>query len=54
MHQGVISGFHSEVAEYSILLDYYAASSGNFLPTHQVLILVKRHKLGNIRSDEFR
>jgi len=54
MHQGVISGFHREVAEHIALLDCYAASSGNFLPTHQVLMVVKRDKLGNIRSDECR
>ena len=56
MHQGVISCFYREVAEYSALLGYYAASSGNFLPMHQVLMVlrVKRHKLGNIRSDECR
>jgi hypothetical protein len=28
-----ISGFHCAVAENCALLDYYAASSGNFLPT---------------------
>jgi hypothetical protein len=54
MYQGVISGFHREVAEYSALLGYYAASSGNFLPMHQVLMVVKRDTLGNIRNDECR
>jgi hypothetical protein len=54
MHRGVISGFHREVAEYSALLDYYAASSDNFLPMYQVIMVVKRDKLGNIRSDECR
>jgi len=29
----VISGFRREVAENSVLLGYYTASSGNFLPT---------------------
>jgi len=29
----MISGFRREVAEYCALLDYYAASSGNFVPT---------------------
>jgi hypothetical protein len=43
-----------EVAEYSALLGYYAARSGNFLPIHEVLMVVKRDKLGNIRYDECR
>jgi hypothetical protein len=30
---GVISGIQSEVDEQYVLLGYYAASSGNFLPT---------------------
>jgi hypothetical protein len=29
----MISGFHSDLAENCALLGYYAASSGNFLPT---------------------
>ena len=29
----LISGFHLEVAENCALLGYFAASSGNFLPT---------------------
>jgi len=29
----MISGFRREVAENGALLGYYAASSGNFLPT---------------------
>jgi hypothetical protein len=31
----LISGFRREVAENYVLLGYYAASSGNFLPTFQ-------------------
>jgi hypothetical protein len=29
----MISGFHSEVDENCAVLDYYAASSGNLVPT---------------------
>jgi hypothetical protein len=54
MHQGVISGYHRGVAEYNALLGYYAASSGNFVPMHQVRMVVKLYKLGNIRSDKCR
>jgi hypothetical protein len=41
MHQGVISSFRRRVAENCALLGYYSAKSGNFLPMHQVLMVVK-------------
>jgi hypothetical protein len=36
----VISSFRHEVAENSALLDHYAASSGNFLPTFRDILSV--------------
>ena len=36
----VISGFRREVKENCDLLDYYAASSGNFLPTFRYYLSV--------------
>jgi hypothetical protein len=32
-HTGVISGFHHKVDVKCTILEYYTASSGNFLPT---------------------
>jgi len=36
----VISGYHHEVDESCALVGYYAASSGNFLPTFRDIVLV--------------
>jgi hypothetical protein len=44
MHHGVISIFRRRVAENCALLGYYAARSGNFLPMHQVLMVVNMIK----------
>ena len=43
----VFAGFRHEVAENCALLGYYAASSGNFLPTFQDNLSVPSSKVKN-------
>ena len=49
-HLRVISGFRSEVAENCALLGYYAASSGNILPTFRDNLLVPSSGVTNSYS----
>jgi hypothetical protein len=43
----VFAGFRCEVAENCALLGYYAASSGNFLPTFRDNLSVPSSKVNN-------
>jgi hypothetical protein len=47
----VISGFRSEVAKNWTLLDYYTASSGNFLPKFQDKASSLRHYHYSLRNN---
>jgi hypothetical protein len=42
---GVISGFHREADEICVLLGYYAARSGNLLPTFRDNFSVKSKRV---------
>jgi hypothetical protein len=47
---GEISGFRREVDENCDLLGYYAACSGNFLPTFQDNLSVSVHRADNLAT----
>ena len=46
----MILGFRLEVDESCVLLDYYAASSGNFLPTFRDNISVPSSDAGEVHT----
>jgi len=47
----MISGFRREVAENCVLLVYYAASSGNFLPTFRDKLSVPFSRFKNPKGN---
>jgi len=44
----VVSGFHHRVVENCVLLGYYAASSGNFLPMFWGNVWIPSSRMGSI------
>jgi hypothetical protein len=47
----MISGFHHKVDESQVLLSYYAASSGNLLPTFRDNLSVPSSEVKNPESE---
>jgi hypothetical protein len=49
----MISGFGCEVDENCTLLDYYAVSSGNFLPTFNLSVISSGFKQSHLQGSRF-